>query len=108
MGCILIFIEFLQLLATGWNYIELNNFIEASGSFLAVIEHFHTTIWLKICMTLMVYVRMLLTFKIFSQFRKLIPMILASFKEMTSFLILLILMVVTFAIINFISPYAKG
>lgn len=70
--------------------------------------HHKDNSWLTIGMTLMVYLKMLITFKIFLGFRKLIPLIMACLYEMRTFLILLLLSIVTFAIITFKVPYKDG
>ena len=84
-------------------YINKTNFIELTGNVLAFLHYFHSNNkWLGIIMAIFVFFKLLISLNIFKPFRNLISLILQCMQDITTFLLLVFLMLFTFAVLNYV------
>ena len=85
------------------DYFSLMNFIELSGNALAFTHYFYAeNKWLEIIMAICIYIKMLFALNVFKKFRSLISLIFKCIEDISYFFFLVILMLVTFAVLNYV------
>lgn len=108
MGCFLTLIEILQIFIKGKGYFTILNLIEFSANVMVIVNFFSPlNKMMLVIMGLLLYYKMMMSLTIIYAFRSLIAMIISCIVDMVPFLTILILMTVSFGILNLIEPYTE-